>query len=151
MPNDGLFIMGVKGSPNGVAQFHSREASDPHVHPVLVIDSANGVPRRIEPIADTMLDCSTYTSLGTRPWLNASLTQRALAQFELGSFAGERITKASLELTTIRSYDGPVDLGVFAMAAPLDSSMGASACAPRHRVAVLEGQWHQTQPRGHHG
>ena len=132
-PDDGLFIMGVKGSPNGTAQFHSREASDPHVHPVLVIGSANGVLRRIEPIADTMLDCSTYTSLGTRPTLNASLTQRALVQFDLGPFAGQTVTKASLELSTIRSYDGPVDLGVFAAVAPLDSSTVASA--PRLGIA----------------
>ena len=81
-----------------------------------------------------MLDCSTYTSLGTRPTLSASLTQRILAQFDLGSFVGQSVTMASLELTTIRSYDpGPVDLGAFAAAAPLDSNISVSP--PRLGIA----------------
>ena len=46
-----------EGESGRAAHFHSREAVNSLVRPVLVISSATGAPRRVEPIADTMLDC----------------------------------------------------------------------------------------------
>lgn len=116
--NDGLLITGVPGGPDGTAQFHSREAADPGMRPRLAVTLAGGVARRIEAVADTTLDCSTYTSLGSRPVLAASTERRVLVQFDLGGLDASRIVEAVLELVVTRSYGTSV-LGVHALEAPL--------------------------------
>ena len=56
-----MVVMSIPGSASGVAIFHSREATSPGSRPALVLAFDDGTTRRVPPIADTTLDCTTVT------------------------------------------------------------------------------------------
>ena len=63
--NAGLVARGA-GQSGGVAVFHSREAAGADSRPRLVLALQDGTTLRLSPSADTTLDCSTVTSLGSK-------------------------------------------------------------------------------------
>jgi hypothetical protein len=109
--NEGLFLMGAAGQDAGVALFHSREAADAALRPVLILTLRNGGELKLDARADTTLDCSTYQSLGARPTLSAGSGHRAALQFDLPG-TPQPVVRATLELTVERAF-GDVTLGVF--------------------------------------
>ena len=128
-PNHGIVVSGLRGHGAGTAVFHSRESSDAVHRPRLVLSLADGRKLELAPIADTTLDCSTFTSLGQRPQLSADVERRLLAQFDLGALARVQIAHATLELTLAKPY-GDVTLGVFRLVPPLAETDGESKPQP---------------------
>ena len=118
IPNAGVLISGVRDQPPGTAVFHSREAVNPALRPSLVIELQDSVTRRLTPIADTTLDCSTVTSIGSQDTTTAGADRRLLIQFDLDALKGTRVSKATLELATTDRQYGDTMLGVFRLDPP---------------------------------
>lgn len=113
--NDGFLVHVLGSAGSGAVLVHSREALDAAWRPQLVVVHSGGTERML-PVADTTLDCSTYTSLGTRATLAAATDRRLLVQFDLRALP-KQIDAATLELTVSKAY-GSTTLGVFAIDAP---------------------------------
>jgi len=118
-PNRGIMISTVKGQPAEAALFHSREATNAAARPRLVLTLQNGATQRLSPLADTTLDCTTYTSLGARPTLSVGATQALLLEFDLSAFKGARVASAALELVTTDKQYGTTALGVYRIDPPI--------------------------------
>jgi hypothetical protein len=113
-----FFLKVVAGS--GFAAFHSRESKSVADWPILELQFSNGVRKLLKPTADTFLDCSTYTSLGTRTTIEISRQRNVLLQFSLpDKVAGASLDRARLVLSAAGSPGGGVtQIGVFEIATP---------------------------------
>ncbi|MEP6997742.1 MAG: polysaccharide lyase [Betaproteobacteria bacterium] len=168
--NGGIVIARVKGQPAEAALFHSREAAIIGARPRLVLTLQNGAVQRVPPLADTTLDCTTFTSLGTRPTLTAGAAHNVTMQFDLSAFNAARVDAATLELVTTEKQYGNTALGVFRMDPPLSEPTagdkpipGLAARYSRDRgiekdpdvvmatgfeSALWHGDWSYVSPRG---
>ena len=63
VPVEGLMVMGPGG-----AQFHSRESAEVDKRPTLRLNYAGGASDLLSPVADAVLDCSTYSGVGRCRW-----------------------------------------------------------------------------------
>jgi hypothetical protein len=172
-PNRGIMIAPVKGQPAEAALFHSREATNPAVRPRLVLTLQNGVTQRLPPLADTTLDCTTYTSLGGRPTLSAGAAKAALLEFDLSAFKAAHVSSAALELVTTDKQYGTTALGIYRIDPPIAESaagskpvLGLAARYPRDagieknpdvlmatgfESALWHADWSYVSPRGSYG
>jgi hypothetical protein len=117
--NHGSFFLRVSGG-SGFAAFHSRESKGAADWPLLELQFSNGVRKLLKPTADTFLDCSTYTSLGSRTTIEISRQRNILLQFALPEkLAGASLDRARLVLSAAGSPGGGVtQIGVFEIATP---------------------------------
>ena len=129
-PNRGMLISAVKGRPTEAAVFHSREAANAALRPRLVLTLQNGTTQRLAPLADTTLDCTTYTSLGSRPTLTAGATRAVLLQFDLSASKGAHVSAATLELVTTEKQYGTTALGVYRIDPPISESAVSNKPVP---------------------
>jgi hypothetical protein len=129
-PNRGMLISAVKGRPAEAAVFHSREAANAALRPRLVLTLQNGTTQRLAPLADTTLDCTTYTSLGSRPTLTAGATRAVLLQFDLSASKGAHVSAAALELVTTEKHYGTTALGVYRIDPPISESAVSNKPVP---------------------
>ena len=133
-PNFGLLIRGVGGSPTGIVEFHSREADDARVRPVLQLFWDDHSSTNAAPSADTRLRCSTIYSLGTGKTLAAGGDSNLLIRFALPPPSAERrLTRAIVHLTTTSTQYGDANLGVFL----LDPPVTLAIAPPQPGLAAL--------------
>ena len=109
-------------------------------HPRLTMVLRDGTTRHLSPIADTTLDCSTATSLGSRDTISASADRRLLMQFDLTKLEGVGVSKATLELVTTDKQFGDTAIDVFRLAPHVANEaiddkpeLGLAAKYPRDR------------------
>ena len=136
-PEQGVLVRVVPGAPQGAVSFYSRESDVPGSRPKLILDFADSRQLTLSATADTHLDCTTVTSLGTRKFLSVSNETNVLLSFDLNSGANRSVlTKATLEMTSPKQFSATV-LGVYRLALPsADSSpveLGLAARYPRDR------------------
>lgn len=110
--NEGFLLRAEKGKLTGVVDFHSRESEDETARPVLKLRWSDGTIGRLTPVADTYLDCSTLTSLGSQKVLKVSGGQSALLRFSLPKDRGA-LTSASLLLVSDKQYGNGASVGVY--------------------------------------
>lgn len=115
--NDGLLLRAETGKLNGVVDFHSRESTDLTARPTLKLKWSDGSLARLQPVADTFLDCTTITSLGTHDILKVSVDQSALLRFALPA-SKATLVRASLLLVSDKQYGNGARMGVFRVAPP---------------------------------
>lgn len=166
----GMLIARISGQPAEAAIFHSREAADPAVRPRLVLTLQGGSTQRVTPLADTTLDCTTYTSLGSRPTLTSGASQAVAIQFDVSAFNAAHVTAAALELVTTEKQYGATALGVYRIDPPISESavsskpvLGLAAryardagiekdpdvfMATGFESALWRGDWSYVSPRG---
>ena len=171
--NRGILIAAVKGRPAGAALFHSREAANAALRPRLVLTLQNGTTQRLAPLADTTLDCTTYTSLGLRRTLTAGAARAVLLQFDLSASKGAHVSAAALELVTTEKQYGTTALGIYRIEPPISESAGGNkpvlglAALYQHDAgieknpdvlmatgfesALWHGDWSYVSPRGSFG
>jgi hypothetical protein len=130
-PNSGLLLAPVEGTRP--VTFSSRESAESQPRPRLTIRLADSAqPRIFFPTADTWLDCSTSYSLGTRSELRVGGGGRTAIQFDLSALDGQRITQATLVLTTLPIPLSAVTIGVFR----LDPPVSATVRGPHSGIAA---------------
>lgn len=115
--NDGMLLRAEEGKSDGVIDFHSRETADLTARPTLKLKWSDGSLDRLSPVADTFLDCSTLTSLGTQNILKVSVDQSALLRFSMPTRTAT-LVQASLLLVSDKQYGKGASIGVFRVAPP---------------------------------
>lgn len=121
--NDGLLLRAEKGTLSGVVDFHSRESADVTARPTLKLRWSDGSLARLSPVADTYLDCSSLTSLGTQKVLKVSIDQSALLRFSLPP-SKATLVRASLLLVSDQQYGNGARISVFRVAPPYARAPG---------------------------
>lgn len=131
----------------GTMSFHSREADDPALRPVLVLTYADGFQVTVSAAADTHLLCSTVKSLGMSKTLQAGQGVTLLVRFAASRPAprGHGPVKGVVRLHPAKRPAGALTLGAFALDPPLEEvepEMGLAARYPNaaalaHDPAVL--------------
>lgn len=122
-PDVAVLIRPSGASLRGTATFHSREADDPAVRPVLVLSYADGHDLVIAAAADTTLDCSTVKSIGMRPTLQAGPGSNLLIRFAARPAPPRAVlpVKGVVRLTLARRpAGGAANLGAYELDPPLD-------------------------------
>jgi len=123
-PNSGFLLAPVDGA-RPVA-FASREAGARELRPRLTVEIAGmEQPRILPPVADSTLDCSTKRTLGAENELRVGAGARAVMQFNVAGLSGQDITKATLEMTALRSAGATI--GVFRVEPPVSTTAAAAA------------------------
>lgn len=119
--NQGMLLRAEKGKLNGVVDFHSRESADISARPVLKLKWSDGTLARLTPAADTYLDCSSITSLGSQKIFKVSNNQNGLLRFILPT-SNATLVHASLLLVSDKQYGNGVSVGVYGVAPPFASA-----------------------------
>jgi len=108
----GVLLRVPAGGNGGIAVFHSREASDPTLHPKLVLADAEGTMVEVAPAADVHVDGSTSGGLGTSATWRVSADNNAMLRFEPPD-PPIVPTSAKLVLTTTDTQYGAATIGAF--------------------------------------
>ena len=134
-PNAGMLIAGVRGPARGPPCSTAAKRRTRSFARRLVIELPDRTTRRLVPIADTTLACSTVYSIGSQDTLTAGDDRKLLIQFDLDALKGSRIAKATLEMTTTDHQYGDTMLGVFRLDPPIaDPKLEEK---PRYGLAAL--------------
>ena len=122
---EGVLLRVPDGEANGIAAFHSREATDETLRPKLVLGDAAGRTVTLEPAADVHVDGSTSSGLGTSSTFRVSGDLNAMLRFEP---PGPEIvpTSAKLVLTTTDAQYGACTVGAYYLAARAPEYLPAS-------------------------
>ena len=115
----GFFLRVISGT--GYASFSSRESKNVADRPTLVLVFADGQRKYLAANADTQLDCSTTTSLGTADKVLSSPNHHALFQFPLTAAKSikSKLERAQLVLSSAAAPGGgTTQIGVFEIATP---------------------------------
>jgi len=112
----GVLLRVPAGGNGGIAVFHSREASDPTLHPRLVLADAEGTMVEVAPAADVHVDGSTSGGLGTSATWRVSADNNAMLRFEPPD-PPIVPTSAKLVLTTTDTQYGAATVGVYSLVA----------------------------------
>ena len=134
--NHGVLLRVVStGNKKGPIDFFSRESTELASQPTLKLTWADGTRTRLNPVADTFLDCSSLSSLGQRPELKVGGGQTALIRFELPRAKAE-LKDATLILFTERQYGQGASIGAFRVEPPFERApkapqLGLAAKHPR--------------------
>lgn len=117
VPVEGLMVMGPGG-----AQFHSRESAEVDKRPTLRLSYAGGASDLLSPVADAVLDCSTYSGVGHLAYLNMGTGKSAVLRFDLRRLRKGKLQDVqSAELILVRtptSAWAPGPLGVYRLSTP---------------------------------
>jgi len=91
----------------------AREDGDPALRPQLRLQTASGVVRYVEPVADAALDCSTFRGLGTQPVLNLHRGSSGAMRFDLAAAVAALGPQPPLraELVLVRAADDRMGRG----------------------------------------
>lgn len=114
----GLSLRDSRGQAQGRVTFHSREADDAGLRPVLEVHLRKGGVHPIGAQADTVVDCSTSRSIGQRPAFSVGRGNVGLVSFDLGGLPPGEVTRATLRLTTTSRQNGAAEIGIFVLDAP---------------------------------
>ena len=115
--NDGMLLRVKPDKQSGVVDFHSRESPDDVAHPILKLKWSDGSQDRLSPAADTYLDCTSLSSLGSRTIMKVSAGQSALLRFTLKK-TDVRLKQAVLYLVSDMRYAAGAEIGVYRVAPP---------------------------------
>lgn len=118
-----LMLRALPDGPEGVANFASREHSDPQARPRLSISLGDETTMELSPIADVSINCTTIRSLGGQETINVGGNDSAVVAFDAQAVAGRTITSASLALTTDRQWGNGTAVGVFLLWPPTAESV----------------------------
>lgn len=129
--NQGLLLRALPDSPGGTVDFHSREAANGAWRPELKLEWADGTRSRLQPVADTYLDCSSLSSLGERPLMKVGPRQNALLRFVLPA-GRQAVQRATLLLSSGQQYGRGTRIGVFKVETP---ALRPAEVAPRGLAA----------------
>ncbi|MBD59158.1 MAG: hypothetical protein CL808_03420 [Citromicrobium sp.] len=117
-----ILIRQLPGGSGPGARLYSRESAEPGTRPVLELALAGGQRQRIEPEADTTLNCTTRKSLGGQTTVQAGGGNAAVLVFPLDDVDLAAVTGATLRLRVAKVWQGSSQLGVFQLAPPWLSS-----------------------------
>lgn len=126
-----LMLRAEPGSLRGQADFFSREARDSLVRPRLELKRVDDSRSQLDPAADTLLDCTSVTSLGQLPLLSVRADRSSLLRFVGHAANTSPILSARLVLTSYRQYAGGARVGVYRADMPGERP----AAAPRLGLA----------------
>ena len=125
-PSEGLMVKGPGGT-----QFHSRESAEVDKRPTLRVSYAGGASELLSPVADAMLDCSTFSGVGNLPYLSTGADKSAILRFDLNKLRkGKPQDIQSAELILLRTAvsawaAGP--LGVYRLSTPFTETSTPTA------------------------
>lgn len=115
--NAGMLLRVKPGGNNGVVNFHSRESPDSSARPMLKLKWSDGSQSRLSPTADTVLDCTSRSSLGVLPMMKVSGSESALLRFALKKTPAQ-LQQAVLYLVSDKQYASGTEIGVYRVAPP---------------------------------
>ncbi len=118
-PNQGMLLRSLPGPLSGVVEFLSKESPDLSGRPMLKLQWKDGSRSRLSPAADTFLDCTSLSSLGSRPEIKVSTKQNALLRFDLPPTKGS-LQEATLYLASNVQYGSGGKIGVFRVQTPFE-------------------------------
>ena len=127
-PRGQVAVMLRKTPGGGTFAIHARESADLMNRPALEVELKSGERRLLDALADSVIDCSTRSSLGTEPEIKISNSQSALLLFDLGKIQASDILRGALLMSTARTW-GRVDGQLEVFAASLPGQGGASTTA----------------------
>lgn len=139
--NAGLMLRAITPG-NGIVAWHSRESADLAARPGLKLEWSDGTRSRLQPSADTHLDCSSLTSLGAQQQLLVGAQLSALLVFQLPGKPGTTLSRATLSLVSDQQYGSGVTVGAFLADPPYARPLGPpeQGIAQRYvRDAGIEG------------
>ncbi len=100
--NKGLLVR----TPGGTYEFASREHANQEFRPELVVETAAGT-QSIPALRDVGMKLSTFQGYGDSDAIRVTGTgDNVILSFDLSSFAGESITKATLRLYKLQDFGG---------------------------------------------
>lgn len=113
-PRGGVFLRMVPGSKSGLADFSSKESADSSAHPVLTIVWSDGHSSSVRPFADTYMDCTSVSSLGSRPQFQTGHGLSAILSFPFETRDNATVKSALLILTSDEQYGANTStLGIY--------------------------------------
>jgi hypothetical protein len=116
-PNTGMMLRAEPGGGGGPVDFHSRESLDASAHPMLKLQWADGTQARLPAAADSFLDCSSLSSLGSAKEIKVGSGQGGFLRFALPK-PPATLKKATLYLTSDVQYGNGATVGVYRLAPP---------------------------------
>jgi hypothetical protein len=122
--NAGMLLRVEPDGRSGVVDFHSRESADSRLRPILKLQWSDGAETRLSPASDTLLDCTSLSSLGAKPNMKVSASQSALLRFDLKK-TESRLQQAVLYLVSGMRYESGAAIGVYRVAPPYTRMSGS--------------------------
>ncbi|HTR59127.1 MAG TPA: hypothetical protein VMM27_13200 [Casimicrobiaceae bacterium] len=132
-----LLLRIVPGGAAGTVEFQSRESQSTNARPMLVLTYSDGTHNDVAPVADAVLDCSTYRGLGQLDKFGVGADRNSVIVFEVPSAGTRKLTRATLRLTTTDHQYGDAAVGVYAL--DLGSATASAATPPRGLAASYPG------------
>lgn len=113
----GVFLRQL-GSPDASVVFHSREAEERTLHPVLNIEWDDATNQTLSPIADATMDCSSASGKGTKSTLQVGGRRSVILIFPFARRTGAQVLSANLRMFSERQHRASSDIGVFRLHVP---------------------------------
>jgi hypothetical protein len=118
-----LLLRGVSAR-GGRQNFASREDPDERRRPRLTLVLGSGRALVLPAAADTVIDCTSNSSLGRNASFQVGPDRSAVIRFEVPADVSRQIRSAKLELHGVNNY-GPGIASLYALAMPVDPALPA--------------------------